>query len=161
MKLRRKFLNAIFLLGLIFIFANRVYSQSVGITGGDVTLTISTATAGQEPDPATGETTGLEYCGKGKDDTYKITVATSLSPQKFTLKVLATNIQTGTQAGSNGGTAQGELTLSTTAQDLIRGILIGTEKELHNCDIKYTASALASDGTGTDVHTITYTITLQ
>ena len=158
-KLKRKLIIIILLFSFVAMFVNKAHSQGVGITGGDVTLIISTATAGQEPDPVTDEVTGLRYYATAPR--HKITVKTSLSSQKFTLTVEARNIVTGGDGGASGGTAQGVVTLNTTPQDFIRDIKKGTLAEPHTCTLKYTASATVSQGTGSDVHTITYTIVKQ
>ena len=157
--MKRKILILILLFSFIAIFANKVYCQGVEITGGDVTLTISTATAGQEPDSVTDEATGLRYYATAPK--HKITVKTSLSSQNFTLTVEAINIVTGGDGGASGGTAQGVVTLSTTPRVFIIDIKKGTSEVPHTCTLKYTASATVSQGTGSDVHTITYTIVKQ
>jgi len=157
--LKRKFIILILLFSFVVVFANKAHSQSVKITGGDVTLTISTATAGQEPDPVTDVATGLRYYAAAPKHT--ITVKTSLSSQNFTLTVEAINIVTGGDGGASGGTAQGVVTLSTTPQVFIIDIKKGTSEVPHTCTLKYTASVTVSQGTGSDVHTITYTIVKQ
>ena len=113
----------------------------------NITLTISTATAGSEPDPVTDETCGLLWTTNetGK----KITVETDLNQQDFTLKVVATSV--------TGGIAASEVNFSvvgTTATDFVTSI----SETVGSCTLKYTASATAAQGTGSDVHTITYTI---
>lgn len=119
--------------------------NEVGITGGNITLTISTATPGQEPDDAVDSTCTLAWTTN--EATKKITAATDLAAPTFTLKVLAT--------GVTGGTAALEVTLSTTAADLVTGISTTTG----GCTLQYTASATVGQGTGSDVHTVTYTLT--
>jgi len=159
--LKRKFIILILLFSFVAIFANKAHSQSVEITGVDVSLTISTATAGQDPDPVTDVATGLRYYAAAGP--HKITVKTSLSSQNFTLTVKAINIVTGGDGGASGGNDQGVVTLSTTPRDFdfIRDIKKGTSGVPHTCTLKYTASATVSQGTGSDVHTITYTIVKQ
>jgi hypothetical protein len=120
--------------------------NEVGITGGNITLTINTATPGQDPDDATDNTT-CDLSWTTNESTKKITVETDLASPKFELKVVAQNV--------TGGTAASEVTLSTTAADFVTGISTTTG----TCDLAYTASADASDGTGSDVHTVTYTLT--
>lgn len=110
---------------------------------GDVVLTISTAIAGQNPEPVTDTSSTLAWT-KGPFGT-RITVATSLVSPKFILKVEAISV--------SGGSGVGEITISTTAQTLTNVSGDGS------CTLKYTGSAQASDGTGTDSHIITYTIT--
>ncbi len=147
--------------GIIFLlFGNMVFAQTdnhsvtvtvgvineAAITGGALILTINTATAGSDPDDATDATT-CDLNWTTNDVGKKITVATNIAAPAFALKVLAQNV--------SGGTAAAEVTLSTTATDFVTGIAttIGT------CDLGYTASATAADGSGSDVHTVTYTLT--
>jgi len=165
--MKKKIIVLILLFGLITLFENKVYCQSIEITGMEpITLTISTATAGGQPDdPDPDESTGLTYNGNPLSPltNYKITVKTNLSPPKFTLKVEAVSLISGLLGSA--GNAQPEVTLSTTdptdptGQVLITGIQYGLTP--HTCTLKYTASATVAKGTGTDFHTITYTITQQ
>ena len=120
--------------------------NELAITGGNVTLTINTATAGSEPDDAVDNTTAdLDWTTN--EATKKITVATDQAAPTFTLKAVAQSV--------TGGTAAAEVTLSTTAADFVTTISTTTG----GCDIQYTASATAAQGTGSDVHTVTYTLT--
>jgi hypothetical protein len=119
--------------------------NEVAITGGNITLTISTATAGSNPTDATDATCTLAWTTN--ETSKKITAATNLETQKFTLKVLATSV--------TGGTAASQVTLSDTAQDFVTGIAT----TVGGCTLSYTASATAAQGTGSDVHTVTYTLT--
>ena len=120
--------------------------NELAISGGPVTLTINSATAGSEPDDATDNTT-CDLLWTTNQASKKITVATDLTPQKFTLKVVAQSV--------TGGSAASEVTLSTTAQSFVTGVATTTG----GCDLAYTASATAAQGTGSDGHTVTYTIT--
>ncbi|MBU1948725.1 MAG: hypothetical protein KJ927_08445 [Candidatus Eisenbacteria bacterium] len=122
--------------------------NEVAIVGGNVTLTIDSATAGSQPDDATDATTS-DLNWTTNEASKKITVATDLADPDFTLKVVAANVA--------GGTAAAQVTLSTIAADFVTGIstTVGT------CDLSYTASATAAQGTGSDVHTVTYTITAE
>ena len=120
--------------------------NEIGITGGNITLTISSATPGQDPDDATDNTT-CDLDWTTNETAKKITVETNLASPTFTLKVVAENV--------TGGTAASEVTLSDTATDFVTGIATTTG----GCDLAYTASATAEDGTGSDVHTVTYTLT--
>jgi len=79
----------------------------------------------------------------------KVTVRTNLAAPKYSLKVAAIN--------PTSGTAASEVTLSTTSTDF----LLNIGRSSGSCAIRYTALALASQGTGSDVHTITFTITNQ
>ena len=120
--------------------------NELSITGGNFTLTINAATAGSNPTDATDNTT-TDLNWTTNVASKKITVATSLASPTFTLKVVAQTV--------SGGTAAAEVTLSTTAADFVTGIstTIGT------CDLSYTAQATAAQGTGSDAHVVTYTLT--
>jgi hypothetical protein len=118
--------------------------DEVAVTGGAVTLTINSATAGSEPDAASDSTTGLAWTTN--DAGQKITVETDLASPTFTLQVLAT--------GVTGGSAALEQTVSHTAADFITGMSAQTG----GCTLQYDASASAAQGTGSDGHTITFTM---
>jgi len=79
----------------------------------------------------------------------KVTAQTNLAAPLFTLKVLAVN--------PTQGSAAPEVTLSTTAQDF----LINIGKSSGTTQLLYTGVALASQGTGADAHTVTFTVTVQ
>jgi hypothetical protein len=119
--------------------------NELAITGGSKTLTISSATAGSDPNNATNTQCNLAWTTNNTGK--KVTVATDLSSQNFTLKVEATSI--------SGGTSAGQVTVSDTPTDFVTGVAETTG----NCTLSYTASATAAQGTGSDVHTITYTLT--
>jgi len=120
--------------------------NEVAVVGGNLTLTINTATAGQNPDDATDNTT-CDLNWTTNEASKKITVQTDLAVQKFTLKVVAQNV--------TGGTAAAQVTLTNSATDFVTGI----SKTVGTCDLAYTASATAAQGTGSDLHTVTYTLT--
>jgi hypothetical protein len=120
--------------------------NEAAISGGNITLTINTASAGSEPDDAVDNTT-CDLAWTTNQATKKITAETDLAAPTFALKVLAQNV--------TGGTAAAEVTLSTTATDFVTGVATTTG----GCDLQYTASATAAQGTGSDVHTVTYTLT--
>ena len=120
--------------------------NEVAVSGGNLTLTISTATAGSEPDAATDSTT-CDLSWTTNEASKKITVAAGAAISGATLKVTAANV--------TGGTSAGQITLSSTAQDFVTGISTTTG----SCDLSYEASATASQGTSSNTHTITYTIT--
>jgi hypothetical protein len=122
--------------------------NELAITGGNVTLTINTATAGSEPSDAVDNTTAdLDWTTNVASK--KITIVSNLASgsQDFTLKAVAQNV--------TGGTAASEVTVNDSAADFVTGISTTTG----GCDIQYTGQALIADGTGSDVHTITYTLT--
>jgi hypothetical protein len=120
--------------------------NEVAVSGGNITLTINSATAGQEPDDAVDNTT-CDLAWTTNENSKKITVATNQGSPTYTLKVVAQNV--------SGGTAAPEVTLSTTAEDFVTGVAT----TIGNCDLQYTASATAAQGTGSDAHQVTYTLT--
>lgn len=137
----------------VFVIAQLVWagvapSATLTVRGRNVILRPVSATAGQDPDPLVNQVTAALKYRKGRaDPPQKITVETNVGSPLFTLKIEAVNVRSGIPAG--------ELTLVTTAQDLITNISRNGSKA---CDLRYTLVALASDGTGTDVHTVTYTM---
>lgn len=123
--------------------------NNLAVSSGTVSMTISSAnvTVGQDLmgpviDAATNLQWGINSSSK------KVTVATNLAAPKFTLKVLALTPSPGTAT---------EVTLSTIATDF----LIGLGKSSGTTPLQYTGTALASSGSGTDTHLVTYTITTQ
>ena len=124
--------------------------NEVALNGGNVTLTINSAIAGDDT-TCIEENTICDLLWTTNESNKKITVASDNGSQNFTLKVSAENVR--------GGSASPEVPLSTTTTDLITGITSTTGK----CDIRYSAlyNAFADrpDGTGADNHTITYTLT--
>ena len=120
--------------------------NEVAITGGAVSLTISTATAGSEPDAASDSATA-DLAWTTNEASKKITVESDLATPNFSLQVTAGTV--------SGGTSAGAVSVSNVATDFVTGI--GTT--VGSCDLEYSASATAADGTGSDAHTITYTLT--
>jgi hypothetical protein len=130
-------------------------SQQITITGNPL-LSITTALPGQEPQAVVDATSTLTY--RRQAVTTKITVSTSCPGQRFTLKVLATNI--------SGGTAAPEVTLThgMLAADFVTNIP-RTGAPTKTCTPQYTASATFEQGNstelGSDIHTVTYTLLAQ
>ncbi len=118
--------------------------NELAISGGDIVLTIASAVQGQDPDPVSNSDASLNWTTNESDK--KIVVETDLAAPLFDLSVEASNI--------SGGTAAGSVAISTTAQDFVTGISLTSG----DCSLLYTAEAEAADGTGTDVHNITYTL---
>ena len=118
--------------------------NEIAVTGGNILLTINSATAGSEPNNTVDATTGLQWTSNATGK--KITIGTDLAAPEFVLKALAT--------GVTGGTAATEVTVSNVAQDYVTGVSTTTGSGT----TRYTASASAAGGTGSDVHTITFTI---
>jgi hypothetical protein len=120
--------------------------NELALTGGNITLTINTATAGSEPTDDTDATCTLAWTTN--EASKKVTVVSSLAAPTYTLKVEAT--------GVTGGTAAAQLTLTNAAQDFVTAVATTTG----GCTLSYTAQATAAQGTGSDVHTtVTYTVT--
>lgn len=133
-----------------------VRGADVSVLNGDVDLPISSAPAGQQPAAVTNEACQLQWTTLVADATKKITVQTSLATTSFTLTVSAVNVSAGD------GTAAGQVTLSTTAADLIVSIPAGVlVSDPGNCTLHYRAAATAANGTGSDNHLITFTIVDQ
>ena len=122
----------------------------VSIVGVGPNLVISTAAPGQEPAAVTDETCGLRYSKGAGEPTMKVTVRTNRAGPLFGLEVEAFNAQNGSPTGM--------VSLTTTAQDLITDV---TAVSNQSCDLRYRAVATTSDGTGSESHTVTYTITDQ
>lgn len=121
----------------------------IQVSSGSVNLSISgsNAVAGQNTMTTTDQSTSLLW-GTNVSQR-KITAQTNLASSIFTLKLLALSPTQGTSAP--------EITLDTTPWDLVLNI----GKSSGSCQLQYTAVALASQGTGSDAHTITLTITVQ
>jgi hypothetical protein len=79
----------------------------------------------------------------------KITASTSLVAPLFRLALVAVS--------PTAGTAAPEITLSTIPRDL----LLNIGRTSGSCSLRYTGTALASQGVGTDVHSITFTVQSQ
>jgi len=121
----------------------------VQVSSGVVGLTISgaNALAGQDLMTVSNEATNLLWgINSGLK---KVVVNSSVAAPLFTLKLAALS--------PSQGTAAPQVTLSTTATDL----LLNVGRSSGNCVLQYTAEALASQGTGTDAHTITFTVQNQ
>ena len=152
---------AIFITCLLFLSVNLTFSQSsashtvtvtvttineMAISGGNISLNISTAPGGSEPVVASDDIScNLRWTTT--EVAKKITVATNLGSPVFPLKVVAQAV--------NGGNAASEVTLSPIARDFITGIA----KTIGSCNLGYSASATTADGIGSEVHTVIYTLT--
>jgi hypothetical protein len=131
-------------------------AADVAILNGDVSLTITTAAAGQQPPAVTDETGQLEWTTLVTDPVKKIIAQTNLASPSFTLSVRAVNISAGD------GTGAGAVMLSTTPADLVVDIPAGIQPlDPGTCTLRYTASATVTGGAGTDNHSVTFTITDQ
>lgn len=136
---------------LLAVSAGWCQGASIKVQGGDVVLTIVSAVAGLEPAPVVdGTAAQLKYKKLSTDPAQKITVSTDLASPSFVLTIEAVN--------ACDGDSTGEVTLDATAQDLLTNVCA---TDWAFCDLRFTATAAASDGVGTDSHTVTYTITDQ
>jgi len=122
---------------------------AVQVSSGTVNMNIMGASivAGQDQMSIVDQTTSLLW--GINSSTKKITVNSNLASPIFTLKVLAFSPTVGTAAS--------EVTLNTTAADF----MLNVGKSSGSCTLKYTGIALASQGTGSDAHTITFTVQTQ
>ena len=121
----------------------------VKVTSGTVNLNIAAASvvAGQDQMSVTDQSTGLLWGVNGS--ARKITVATNLAAPHYTLEIQALS--------PTQGTAAPQVTLKTTAQDF----LLNIGRSSGTSTLQYTGVALASQGTGSDAHTITFTVQSQ
>jgi len=118
----------------------------IQVSAGSVSLTITGAgvVAGQDQMSVVDQSTSLLWGTNSSNR--KITVSTNLVGALFTLRLVALN--------PTQGTAMPEVVLSTVANDL----LVNVGRTSGSCMLRYTGVALASQGTGTDSHTVTFTI---
>lgn len=121
----------------------------VQVSSASVSLTISGANAIAGQDLMTVADLSTTFLWGTNVSQRKVTAQTSLAAPIFTLKVFASS--------PTQGTASAETIISTTPQDF----LINIGKSSGSCQIQYTGEALASQGTGSDAHTITFTVTVQ
>lgn len=80
----------------------------------------------------------------------KITVVSNNASPRFLVKVNALDI-----TGSS-GVAAPEVTMN---DNTVKDLVVGVTRSWGKCKIRFVASATVADGTGTESHVITYTIT--
>lgn len=121
----------------------------VQVSSGSVNLNIASANAvaGQDMMTVTDQSTLLTWGTNSSNR--KITIQSNLPAPLFTLKAAAIS--------PTQGTAAPEATLTVTAVDFLTNI----GRSLGNCTIRYTGVAYASQGIGTDAHTVTFTVQTQ
>lgn len=119
----------------------------------DVTLTISTATPGQNPDPVSDNTTANLYWTTNASNRKIVVKSGAAIPSGITLTVEAQNVTK--NSGSGNPTSAGTVTLSPTDQDFITS----AGKSAGECDLNYTASATVDADITSNNITVTYTIT--
>ncbi|MBM3475549.1 MAG: hypothetical protein FJX75_19970 [Armatimonadetes bacterium] len=122
--------------------------NEISVSGNPGALTVSTATAGAEPDQVTDATTTYNLTTNGNNK--KITGALDTAmPSDVTLKV---NL-----AAPTGGTSAGDVTLSATAQNLVTGV---SKKAEGTKGITYKLSATVAAGVVSQAtRTVTLTVT--
>jgi hypothetical protein len=122
---------------------------SMQVVGGGVSLNMNNATvvAGQDSMRVTNTSTSIRWATNSANR--KITVATNLATSLCVLRIVAIN--------PTQGTAAPEVTLGTTARDL----LLNAGRSTGTASLRYTGVAYASRGTGTDTHVITFTVQAQ
>ena len=121
----------------------------IQVSGGAVNFNVTTANVVAGQDEMSVSNSASQLLWGTNSGTQKITAQTSLGSPLFTLKLLAVS--------PTQGTAASEFALSTTPTDF----LLNIGRSSGTCTLQYTAVALASQGTGTDNHTITFTIQAQ
>ena len=119
--------------------------NELAITGGNITMTFVVPAAGNDPTNVTDSTCSLDWSNNAASQ--KITVASNIASPVATLMVTASSV--------TGGTTGGQITLDDTAQDFVTAVTAANG----GCTLDYEASALSSDTAGSEVHTVTYTIT--
>lgn len=138
-------------------FPGRTRAQDIQITGGNISMTVSSAVIGQEPAAVTDVSVSLRY--RRQTFLSKITVATICPGQRFNLSVVALSAGSGTVAPA------ANLTNGMLATDLIVNIPAKPPANFQTANLQYTASATFAQGNstelGNDVHTVTYTIIAQ
>lgn len=119
--------------------------------GGDLTLTLDTLDAldASKFVAVSDSSTQLAWSTNGKDR--KVTVSSDVASPRFGLTVEAASLS----GGGSAAPAPVVLDAALGAQDLITGI----SAESAGCNLTYTASADVADGVGSEVHTVTYTLT--
>ncbi len=126
----------------------------ITINPASVTLSITDAqaVAGVDAMTVTNENSYLYWATNSSNR--KVTVATDLGSPLYTLKIYAANVVS-VDPSPGSAVAASELTLSRTVQDFILNI----GRSMGYCTLRYTGTALASTGVGTDIHHITFTVT--
>jgi len=121
----------------------------VTLSSGTVTLDMSLGqiVPGQDQMSVEDQSTALSWGTNSSSQ--KITASTSLASPLFDLRLVALT--------PTRGSAGPEFTLSPAAQDL----LLEVGRSTGSCVLRYTGRALASQGPGTDVHIITFTVVSQ
>jgi len=121
--------------------------NEISVTGNP-SLTINTATPGSEPTAATDNSATYAITTNGKGKTITAAINTAM-PTGLTLKV--------SLAAPTGGTSAGDVILSTTAADVVTGVVPVAESDL---TITYTLEATIKAGVvNSTTRDVTFTIT--
>lgn len=143
-------------IGIFIAWCGCASSADLALVGGDIGLNITSASAGQQPDPVTDETVLLEWTTQALDPTKKIIVQTGNGSPRYSLTIQGINVS------ADDGVAAGVVPLTTTPADLIVSIPADIPPgDPGTCTLRYAASANASAGSGSDVHTVTFTVVDQ
>ncbi len=134
---------------LLLVMASR---GQISVRGGNPTLSVTTAVAGSDPTPVVSTSNTVRYSAQAK--IAKITVKTTCTNQKFTLTVIATGVTRGVAAPAV------TLLNGMAATDFITSIPTGWGGT-SSPTLQYTAQPTFAQGTGTDTHTVTYTLVAQ
>ena len=121
--------------------------NEITVSGNPGALVISTATAGSEPDAATDATTSYSVTTNGTNKRITGSIDTAM-PANTALLVSLT--------APTGGSSAGQVTLSTTAQDLVTGISTLAESGL-TISYEFTANA-AAGVVASSTKTVTLTV---
>lgn len=160
-----RLLHMLCLLSVLLATAREGRAQLIEFSqgGGSLTLTINTATAGQEPSEVTDNLTEIHW-DADFGVTAKMSVSTVCPGQSFSLYV---ELEVTSWGSGTLGTEQPEaqLTDGMMAADVLRDIPSTAPGREGYGTLTYRATATAAQGTsaehGDDVHTITYTILVQ
>ncbi len=121
----------------------------LALQGGAVTLNVTDANVTAGVDAMTVQDQSTRLVWGTNSSARKITAQTSLAAPLFQLRLVALSPSRGTPGP--------EMLLGTSPQNLMLNI----GRSLGSCTLRYTGTALASQGVGTDIHTITFTVTTQ
>jgi hypothetical protein len=139
-------------LALLILIPRAAHSQ-VQVLGGNPVLNITTGTATTGLASVSSTTASLRW--RRQNVVCRMTVSVSCPGQRFTLKVLATNLSSGVAA------PEVNLLNGMAATTVITNIPTGTPT-WRTCTLRYTASATFEQGTsaelGNDAYAITYTL---
>ena len=123
--------------------------NTIDLVGGPLTLQINTIDDNAaQPNPAIDASTKLLWTSNG--DARKIAVGSDIASPRFILKIEAEKSSPGA------GIAQPEVTLSDNSP---HDLILGVERSAGSCKLKFTAMAAVEEGSGSESHLITYTIT--